>query len=38
MIEGIMAGFKFFLLVTGAMMWVGVFLFAILYIIENEVI
>ena len=36
MIEGIIAGFKFFLLVTGAMMWVGVLLFAILYVLENE--
>jgi len=38
MIEGIIAGLKFFLLVTGAMLWVGILLFAILYILENEVI
>jgi hypothetical protein len=38
MIEGIIAGFKFFLLVSGAMIWVGILLFAIIYIIENEVI
>jgi hypothetical protein len=38
MIEGIIAGFKFFLLVTGGMLWVGILLFAIIYILENEVI
>jgi hypothetical protein len=36
MIEGIIAGFKFFFLVSGLLLWTGFLVFLIIYVMENE--
>jgi len=36
MIDAIFAGLRFFLVVSGAMLWCGGLIFLIIYVMENE--